>query len=79
MRHSLLNFLACPETKSELACVVTREAAYRMGPYQLPVGTVQFPAQATPGRSSVNRVLENGMHSFEGGSRDELANASTAL
>ena len=37
-----------------------------MGLYQL-MGTVCYPAQATPRRSSLSRVPENGMHGLKGG------------
>jgi len=36
-----------------------------MGPHQL-MGTVQQSAQATPRRSSLSRVLENGTHGLKG-------------
>jgi RNA-directed DNA polymerase len=43
----------------------TRSQLYGMGLHQLQ-GTVQYPAQATPRRSSVSRVPENGMHGLKG-------------
>jgi len=30
------------------------------------MGTVEYPSQATPRRSSVSRVLENGTHGLKG-------------
>jgi RNA-directed DNA polymerase len=39
---------------------------YGMGLYKL-MGTVKYPAQATPRRSSLSRVPENGMHGLKGG------------
>ena len=42
-----------------------RSQLYGMGLHQLQ-GTVQYPAQATPRRSSVSRVPENGMHGLKG-------------
>ena len=45
----------------------------RMGLYQLS-GTVRYPAQATPRRSSVSRVPENGTHGLKGGYGDGPAN-----
>ncbi|MCC7496411.1 MAG: hypothetical protein IT160_02460 [Bryobacterales bacterium] len=42
-------------------------------------GSVRYPAQATPGRSSLSRVPENGMHGLKGDIRNGLAEASTAL
>ncbi|HXP15712.1 MAG TPA: group II intron maturase-specific domain-containing protein [Terriglobales bacterium] len=38
---------------------------YGMGLHQL-MGTVKYPAQATPRRSSLRRVLENGTHGLKG-------------
>jgi hypothetical protein len=40
---------------------------YGMGLHRL-VGTVRYPPQATPRRSSLSRVPENGMHGWKGGS-----------
>jgi RNA-directed DNA polymerase len=45
---------------------------YRMGLHKL-MGTVKYPAQATPRRSSVSRVPENGMHGMKGEIRNGLA------
>ncbi|HET8547229.1 MAG TPA: group II intron maturase-specific domain-containing protein [Bryobacteraceae bacterium] len=42
---------------------------YGMGLYKL-MGTVQYPTQATPRRSSLSRVPENGMHGLKGGSME---------
>lgn len=44
----------------------TGELLYGMGLHKL-MGTVKYPAQATPRRSSVSRVPENGMHGLKGG------------
>jgi hypothetical protein len=38
---------------------------YDMGLHRL-MGTVQYPAQATPRRSSLSRVPGNGMHGLKG-------------
>jgi group II intron reverse transcriptase/maturase len=43
----------------------TGELLYGMGLHKL-MGTVKYPAQATPRRSSVSRVPENGMHGLKG-------------
>lgn len=43
-----------------------------MGLYRL-MGTVKYPAQATPRRSSVSRVPENGTHGLKGENRNGLA------
>jgi RNA-directed DNA polymerase len=43
-----------------------------MGLYRL-MGTVKYPAQATPRRSSLSRVPENGMHGLKGEIRNGLA------
>jgi len=43
-----------------------------MGLYQL-MGTVKYPAQATPRKSSLSRVPENGMHGLKGDFRNGLA------
>jgi group II intron reverse transcriptase/maturase len=40
-----------------------------MGLYRL-MGTVKYPAQATPRRSSLSRVPENGTHGLKGGSME---------
>lgn len=45
---------------------------YGMGLHKL-MGTVQYPAQATPRRSSVSRVPENGTHGLKGELRNGLA------
>jgi hypothetical protein len=36
------------------------------------MGTVKYPAQATPRRSSLSRVPENGMHGWKGETRNGL-------
>jgi RNA-directed DNA polymerase len=43
----------------------THDQLHAMGLYRL-MGTVQYPAQATPRRSSLSRVPENGMHGLKG-------------
>jgi len=43
----------------------THEQLYAMGLHRL-MGTVQYPAQATPRRSSLSRVPENGTHGLKG-------------
>jgi group II intron reverse transcriptase/maturase len=43
----------------------TGDQLYGMGLYKL-MGTVKYPAQATPRRSSLSRVPENGMHGLKG-------------
>ena len=43
----------------------TRDQLYGMGLHRL-MGTVKYPAQATPRRSSLSRVPENGMHGLKG-------------
>ena len=56
----------------------TNDQLYRMGLPRLR-GRVCYPAQATPGRSSVSRVPENGKHGLKGGYGNGLAlNAGTA-
>jgi hypothetical protein len=45
---------------------------YGMGLHRLQ-GTVEYPAQATPRRSSLSRVPENGMHGLKGEIRNGLA------
>lgn len=50
----------------------TGELLYGMGLHKL-MGTVKYPAQATPRRSSVSRVPENGMHGLKGEFRNGLA------
>jgi group II intron reverse transcriptase/maturase len=45
---------------------------YRMGLHRL-LGTVRYPAQATPRRSSGSRVPENGTHGLKGDVRNGLA------
>ena len=47
----------------------TGDQLYGMGLYRL-MGTVKYPAQATPRRSSVSHVPENGMHGLKGGSME---------
>ena len=44
----------------------TGQQLYGMGLYKLQ-GTVRYPAQATPRRSSLSRVPENGTHGLKGG------------
>ena len=44
----------------------THQQLYGMGLHRL-MGTVCYPTQATPRRSSVSRVPENGMHGLKGG------------
>ena len=43
----------------------TGDQLYGMGLHKL-MGTVKYPAQATPRRSSVSRVPENGVHGLKG-------------
>jgi hypothetical protein len=43
----------------------THEKLYAMGLHRL-MGTVRYPTQATPRRSSVSRVPENGTHGLKG-------------
>jgi RNA-directed DNA polymerase len=50
----------------------TGELLYGMGLHRL-MGTVKYPAQATPRRSSVSRVPENGTHGLKGEFRNGLA------
>ena len=50
----------------------TGDQLYGMGLHKL-MGTVKYPAQATPRRSSVSRVLENGTHGLKGDIRNGLA------
>ena len=50
----------------------TGELLYGMGLHKL-MGTVKYPAQATPRRSSVSRVPENGTHGLKGEFRNGLA------
>jgi group II intron reverse transcriptase/maturase len=45
---------------------------YGMGLHRL-MGTVKYPSQATPRRSSLSRVPENGTHGLKGDSRNGLA------
>jgi RNA-directed DNA polymerase len=49
----------------------TGDQLYGMGLHKL-MGTVKYPAQATPRRSSVSRVPENGMHGLKGEIRNGL-------
>jgi len=49
----------------------TGDQLYGMGLHKLQ-GTVQYPAQATPRRSSVSRVPENGVHGLKGEFRNGL-------
>ncbi|MBM3797193.1 MAG: group II intron reverse transcriptase/maturase [Acidobacteria bacterium] len=50
----------------------TGELLHGMGLHKL-MGTVKYPAQATPRRSSVSRVPENGTHGLKGELRNGLA------
>jgi RNA-directed DNA polymerase len=50
----------------------TGEQLYGMGLYKL-MGTVKYPAQATPVRSSLSRVRENRTHGLKGVIRNGLA------
>ena len=50
----------------------TADQLHGMGLYRL-MGTVKYPAQATPRRSSLSRVPENGMHGLKGEIRNGLA------
>ena len=50
----------------------TWDQLYGMGLHKL-MGTVKYPAQATPRRSSVSRVPENGTHGLKGEIRNGLA------
>jgi group II intron reverse transcriptase/maturase len=50
----------------------TGDQLYGMGLHRL-MGTVQYPAQATPRRSSLSRVPENGTHGLKGELRNGLA------
>jgi len=50
----------------------TGELLHGMGLHKL-MGTVKYPAQATPRRSSVSRVPENGTHGLKGEFRNGLA------
>jgi group II intron reverse transcriptase/maturase len=47
----------------------TGDQLYGMGLHRL-MGTVKYPAQATPRRSSLSRVPENGMHGLKGDIRN---------
>jgi group II intron reverse transcriptase/maturase len=50
----------------------TGDQLYGMGLHKL-MGTVKYPAQATPRRSSLSRVPENGTHGLKGEHRNGLA------
>jgi RNA-directed DNA polymerase len=50
----------------------TGDQLYGLGLHKL-MGTVKYPAQATPRRSSLSRVPENGMHGLKGDVRNGLA------
>ena len=50
----------------------TWDQLYGMGLYQL-MGTVKYPSQATPRKSSLSRVPENGKHGLKGEIRNGLA------
>jgi hypothetical protein len=50
----------------------TGDQLYGMGLHRL-MGTAKYPAQATPRRSSLSRVPENGMHGLKGEIRNGLA------
>jgi group II intron reverse transcriptase/maturase len=54
----------------------TGDQLYGMGLHRL-MGTVKYPAQATPRRSSLSRVPENGTHGLKGDIRNGLANPAT--
>ena len=54
------------------AAPFTGDQLYGMGLHQL-MGTVKYPAQATPRRSSLSRVPENGTHGLKGDFRNGLA------
>src|ERR1051325_10594232 len=49
----------------------TGDQLYGMGLHKL-MGTVKYPAQATPRRSSLSRVPENGTHGLKGEIRNGL-------
>jgi hypothetical protein len=51
--------------RTALRASFTGEELHGMGLRGL-VGTVQYPTQATPRRSSGSRVAENGTHGFKG-------------
>jgi RNA-directed DNA polymerase len=55
----------------------TGQQLHDMGLYRLR-GTVRYPAKATPGRSSVSRVPENGMHGLKGDHGNGSVRADTA-
>jgi hypothetical protein len=50
----------------------TGQQLHGMGLHKL-MGTVKYPSQATPRRSSLSRVPENGMHGLKGDFRTGLA------
>ena len=50
----------------------TGDQLHGMGLHQL-MGTVKYPAQATPRRLSLSRVPENGTHGLKGDFRNGLA------
>jgi group II intron reverse transcriptase/maturase len=50
----------------------TQDQLYGMGLYRL-MGTVKYPSQATPRKSSLSRVPENGTHGLKGEIRNGLA------
>jgi RNA-directed DNA polymerase len=50
----------------------TGHELYGMGLHEL-MGTVKYPTQATPRRSSLSRVPENGTHGLKGDIRNGLA------
>ena len=50
----------------------TWDQLYGMGLHRL-MGTVKYPSQATPRRSSLSRVPENGTHGLKGEIRNGLA------
>jgi RNA-directed DNA polymerase len=47
----------------------TSNQLYGLGLHRL-MGTVRYPAQATPRRSSLSRVPENGAHGLKGGAME---------
>src|SRR5688500_15379329 len=64
MRYSLLNFIACPETRSELACIVTREKHAVIGHVKMSAcsrinqpGSVVGPVPASAPQTRITEVL----------------------
>ena len=58
-------------TANEAGSIHWRSELYGMGLHKL-MGAVKYPAQATPRRSPVSRVPENGMHGLQGEFRNGL-------